>query len=154
MKLTPKQRAELRLKFGGKCAYCAVELGEKGWHADHVEAVKRDGGWVPTGAGFATWKTNGTLLCPANDHIDNLYPACAKCNILKSSGTPEDLRKALTYFAESIPTIQTYSHVHHLMRFQKLSIDKTPVKFWFEVYEAKKAATPLQGAEQETPNPA
>lgn len=109
MKLTPKQRAELRMKFGGKCAYYGVEL-------------------------------QGILLRPANDHIDNLYPACVKCNILKSSGTPEDLRQALSYFASSIPTIQNYSHVHHLMRFNKLTIDATPVVFWFERYEEQKCA--------------
>ncbi|HCR5976064.1 TPA: HNH endonuclease, partial [Shigella flexneri] len=29
MALTKKQRAELRMKFGGRCAYCGCELGEK-----------------------------------------------------------------------------------------------------------------------------
>ena len=38
MALTKKQRVELRMKFGGRCAYCGCELPEKGWHADHVEA--------------------------------------------------------------------------------------------------------------------
>lgn len=42
MALTKKQRAELRMKFGGRCAYCGCELPEKGWHADHVEAVRRN----------------------------------------------------------------------------------------------------------------
>ncbi|HHR4690493.1 TPA: HNH endonuclease, partial [Salmonella enterica] len=37
MSLTKKQRAELRMKFGGRCAYCGCVLPEKGWHADHVE---------------------------------------------------------------------------------------------------------------------
>lgn len=129
MKLTPKQRAELRMKFGGKCAYCGIDLPEKGWHADHVEPVQRDGNWV-----HGAWKTNGVLLRPENDHADNFYPACVKCNILKSNGTPEDLRKALAYFATSIPTIQTYSHVHHLIRFKRLTIDVAPVVFWFEQY--------------------
>ncbi|MFW8236293.1 HNH endonuclease, partial [Klebsiella pneumoniae] len=41
MALTKKQRAELRMKFGGRCAYCGCELGDK-WHADHVEAVRRN----------------------------------------------------------------------------------------------------------------
>ncbi len=40
MALTKKQRAELRMKFGGRCAYCGCELGEK-WHADHVKPVIR-----------------------------------------------------------------------------------------------------------------
>ena len=43
MALTKKQRAELRMKFGGRCAYCGCELGEK-WHADHVKPVIRFAG--------------------------------------------------------------------------------------------------------------
>lgn len=41
MALTRKQREKLRMKFGGRCAYCGCELPEKGWHADHVQAVLR-----------------------------------------------------------------------------------------------------------------
>ncbi len=36
-KISKIQRAELRMKFGGRCAYCGCKLPEKGWHADHVE---------------------------------------------------------------------------------------------------------------------
>ncbi|MES1842645.1 hypothetical protein ABUT89_26860, partial [Escherichia coli] len=35
-KISKIQRAELRMKFGGRCAYCGCKLPEKGWHADHV----------------------------------------------------------------------------------------------------------------------
>ncbi len=38
MALTKKQREKLRMKFGGRCAYCGCELPEKGWHAGHVQA--------------------------------------------------------------------------------------------------------------------
>ncbi len=41
MALTKKQREKLRMKFGTSCAYCGCELPEKGWHADHVQAVLR-----------------------------------------------------------------------------------------------------------------
>lgn len=136
MKLTPKQREELRMKFGGKCAYCGQDLPEKGWHADHVKAVQRVGGWgYDPSIGRVRWITTGEFRNPENDHYENLFPACVKCNILKASGTPEDLRKALSYFAESIPRIQNYSHVHHLMRFKKLTVETTPVVFWFEQWE-------------------
>ena len=39
MKLNKKQREKLKQKYGGNCAYCGCELGNK-WHADHIEAVK------------------------------------------------------------------------------------------------------------------
>ena len=40
MALSKKQRAALREKWGGKCAYCGCDLGNN-WHADHIEAVDR-----------------------------------------------------------------------------------------------------------------
>lgn len=126
MSLNPKEREGLKMMFGGMCAYCGLELG-KNWHADHVEAVERDGDWVS-----GRWVLSGLLRRPENDRKDNLYPSCHKCNILKSSATVEGFRSGLSYFARSIPTIRNYSHVHHLQRFGKLVIDTTPVVFWFE----------------------
>lgn len=34
MKLTKQQRAELRNKYDGRCAYCGDLLSDR-WHADH-----------------------------------------------------------------------------------------------------------------------
>ena len=121
------------MMFGGRCAYCGCELGMR-WHADHVEAVVRDWDYAPhpTLPGFSIAKQNGKLIHPENDRLENLWPACVKCNILKGRATIEGFRKGLAYFASSIPTIHSYSHVHHLMRFGKLTIDTTPIVFWFE----------------------
>lgn len=119
-------RAVLRNMFGGRCAYCGIVLSDN-WHADHVEPVCRDGNFVD-----GRWKTNGRLRKPENHRSDNYFPSCVPCNILKSNGSVEDLRRALAYFARSIPAIRTYSHVRHLMRFGKLHIEASPVIFWFE----------------------
>jgi hypothetical protein len=127
--LKPKDRESIRIMFGGRCAYCGCELSGK-WHVDHIEAVYRDGHWE-----HGKWKLNGNMLRPENDTVENLFPSCIKCNILKSNGNIETFRSNLTHFAHSIPTIRTYSHVHHLMRFGKLSIDTTPVVFWFEKWK-------------------
>ena len=129
MKLSKTEREEIRMMFGGFCAYCGLPLTGK-WHVDHVEAVRRNGCFVK-----GKWIKDGTLRDPHNDRNDNLYPACVKCNILKGSGNVDTLREALSYFAHSISTIRTYSHVHHLLRFGKITIDTTPVVFWFEKYE-------------------
>jgi len=139
MKLTKEQRRVIRDLFDGHCAYCGCDLGEK-WHADHVEPVLRDGSFVlKPGAHFATWKCNGKMRAEHNDHLGNFFPACIKCNVLKSSGTVEDLRRTLSYFAESTPRISGYSHVHHLMRFGKLFIDPEPVVFYFERVQAQRS---------------
>jgi len=140
--MTAVKREQLRMMFGGRCAYCGCELTGK-WHADHVEPVRRETVFVygeATKAGFTKSRATGKLFSPQNDRADNLFPACVKCNILKGSGNPEDLRAALTYMAHSVPEIHTYSHVRHLMRFGKLKIDLKPVVFWFEQYRKEKAA--------------
>lgn len=138
MKLKPAEREAIRMMFGGKCAYCGVGLDGK-WHVDHCEAVGRiyeyrngtyEGGkYTP-----ATMVKTNRMNHRVNDRKDNLFPACIRCNILKSDANIEGFRSILTYFAHSIPRIAGYSHVHHLMRFEKLHIDTTPVVFWFEKF--------------------
>lgn len=139
MKLSKAEREAIRVKFGGRCAYCGIELTVK-WHVDHVEAVVRIPGEVREGLGdlIPTVVIKPRLLYPENDHRGNLFPACIRCNILKCAANIEGFRSILTYFARSIPSIKTYSHVHHLMRFGKLAIDSTPVVFWFEKYTQAK----------------
>ena len=135
-----KQREALRMMFGGRCAYCGCELDGK-WHKDHVEPVNREWEYIKdehgnyvTKDGITQTRSTGKLRNPENDHSANYYPACVRCNILKSNANVEGFRSMLTYFASSIPNIAGYSHVHHLMRFGKLHIDATPVQFWFEKF--------------------
>jgi 5-methylcytosine-specific restriction endonuclease McrA len=136
--------------FGGRCAYCGENLADK-WHADHVEPIERETefvlsvtgyGYETTSAGYTKSRATGRLRKPQNERIDNLFPACVRCNILKSNADVEGFRTMLTYFAESIPRIAGYSHVHHLMRFGKITIDPTPVIFWFEKYRAQRTEAP------------
>ena len=145
MKLSRTEREALRMKFGGFCAYCGIALDGK-WHADHVEPVERVTAPVPkssghgyemTKAGFTKFRATGKLRNPQNHRQANYFPACVSCNILKSNANVEGFRTMLSYFAESIPTIRTYSHVHHLMRFGKLTIDTSPVVFWFEKWQTE-----------------
>jgi len=137
--MTPKQREALRMMFGGRCAYCGILLDGK-WHKDHVEPVRRETVFVPgalTKFGYSKTRATGKLYAPQNHRPDNFFPACVRCNLLKSDTNVEGFRSMLAYFARSIPTIANYSHVHHLMRFGKLAIDATPVVFWFEKFRAE-----------------
>jgi 5-methylcytosine-specific restriction endonuclease McrA len=142
--MTPAKREAVRMMFGGRCAYCGCELSNK-WHVDHIEPLGRKTapvmnasgyGYQTTKAGFTKYRSTGKARNPHNDMIANCFPACIKCNILKADTNVEGFRRILTYFAESIPRIANYSHVHHLMRFGKLTINPTPVVFWFEQYRA------------------
>ncbi|EBN0859010.1 HNH endonuclease [Salmonella enterica] len=100
--ITKKQRAELRMKFGGRCAYCGCELPEKGWHADHVEAVLRKSEQCMKAAakGIFKLKATGEFYRPEAERLENLFPACAPCNLLKASYSLEMFREQVSLQVE------------------------------------------------------
>lgn len=75
MALTRKQRERLRMKFGGRCAYCGCELPEKGWHADHVQAVLRKSERCMKAAekGIFRLKSTGDVFRPEADCPENIF---------------------------------------------------------------------------------
>ena len=117
MNLSPKQRLKLRIKFGGFCAYCGIELPFKGWHADHVISVHR---------------IAGNLRRPLNDRLNNLYPACAACNLDKHSMCLESWRKVL---ANKVNVCRYDSAFRHAERFGLIVEVKKPIVFWFEQFQ-------------------
>jgi hypothetical protein len=135
-KISKSQRAELRLKFGGRCAYCGCELPEKGWHADHVEPVRRDFEFVraPAGSGAThVTRSNGKVRHPDLHAIENLFPACAPCNLFKSSFSVEQMRNEIS---KQIERAQAYSvNFRTARRFGLVDIVNKPVTFWFEQYK-------------------
>lgn len=118
-------RASVRAKFNGRCAYCGCELGER-WHADHVEPVRREMRVVP-GKGLVS--TN-IMERPENDRADNLFPACPPCNIDKHSLSLESWRQKLQRTCEVLARNNpTYRHG---VRFGLIEQPAKPVVFYFE----------------------
>ncbi|OAT17999.1 hypothetical protein M977_03787 [Buttiauxella gaviniae ATCC 51604] len=136
MAITKKQRAELRMKFGGRCAYCGCQLPEKGWHADHVEAALRK--WE-----FGERQANGTRKIiysgdhwrPENDVLENMFPACAPCNLFKATLTVEVFREQIAAQADRA---RLYSvNFRTAERFGLVEVIVKPVIFWFEQYQSE-----------------
>lgn len=122
MALSKKQRAELKQKFGGRCAYCGCELGDK-WHADHVEPIYR-GYDSPSG-----------MFKPQNERADNYFPACKPCNLFKSVFSVEQFRVEIQAQAERA---RAYSvNFRTAERFGLVQEVKKPVVFWFEVFNGE-----------------
>ena len=116
MKLTKQQRAELRNKYDGRCAYCGCELSDR-WHADHIEPVVRN--W---------W--DGTCKNPHNHVLENLNPSCPSCNIVKSSMSLDAFRKVIGGFITSLNRDST--QYKFAKRYGLLEEKEIEVKFWFE----------------------
>lgn len=137
-KITKAQRAELRLKFGGHCAYCGCPLPVKGWHADHVEPVLRDFEFIraPIGSGFThISRSTGNVYHPDRHTLDNLFPACAPCNLFKATFSIEDFRKEIS---EQVNRARAYSvNFRTAERFGLIELVQKPVVFWFEQYNGE-----------------
>lgn len=137
MALTRKQRERLRMKFGGRCAYCGCELPEKGWHADHVQAVLRKSERCMKAAekGIFRLKSTGDVFRPEADCPENIFPSCAPCNLLKTTYSLEMFRKQVSLQVErgrrSSVNFRTAEH------FGLISVVNKPVVFWFEQYEGE-----------------
>ena len=148
MKLTKTARAQLRMKFGGKCAYCGIELPPTGWHADHVEPVLREW-WKST----AYWKeahgfkydiADGKIVRtpielpkaglerPENDTLDNLFPSCRACNNDKHASSLDAWRSQMQ--GRVGVCRRNYSAFRHAERFGLLVEIVKPVVFWFEEF--------------------
>lgn len=132
MPLKKSDREALKMKFGGRCAYCGDELGAR-WHADHVEAIRRrskyvrDRGFVPT----------GEMDRPENDCLANMMPACVPCNIDKHSFTIEQWRRKL---AETCGVLQRNNpNYRHALRFGLVYETGAEIQFYFEKAEKANA---------------
>lgn len=123
MKLTKVQRAALREKFNGRCAYCGKPLGDK-WHADHIEPIVRnDWGQVPRGPDY-----------PERDTAENMNPACPPCNIDKHSLTLESWRQMIQRSNEVLA--RDVSTFRRAVRYGLIELKTEPVRFYFETVEA------------------
>ena len=125
MALTKAQRAALREKFGGRCAYCGNPLGEK-WHADHIEHVERELQRVPGRGLVAT----GRMHRPERDTLENMNPACPPCNIDKHSMSLEDWRGIIARSNEVLA--RDVSTFRRALRYGLVQLNTKPVLFYFE----------------------
>ncbi len=133
--LTKAQRSELAAMFDGLCAYCGGALGER-WHADHIEPVVRDTKWV-SGKGFVS---TGSVLHVGRDTIENLFPACAPCNIDKHSLTLEYWREVIQRRCEVL--LRDSATYRSARRFGLIVETGLGVEFYFErVLRAQQATT-------------
>ncbi|ECI2792025.1 HNH endonuclease [Salmonella enterica subsp. enterica serovar Give] len=137
MALTRKQRERLRMKFGGRCAYCGCVLPEKGWHADHVQAVLRKSERCMKAAekGIFRLKTTGEVFKPEADCPENIFPSCAPCNLLKTTYSLEMFRKQVSLQVER--GRRSSVNFRTAERFGLISVVNKPVVFWFEQYEGE-----------------
>ncbi|MBY0244172.1 MAG: HNH endonuclease [Sphingobacteriaceae bacterium] len=128
MKLTKSQRTALHAKFGGKCAYCGCEL-LKVWHADHIEAVKREFEFVKKG-GIHVSQCTGVIENPHLDNLENLNPTCPQCNLYKHSMPLESFRRELSKQVERAR--KSSKNFQFAEKYGQVIVSESPIVFYFE----------------------
>lgn len=120
MRLKKVEREQVRMKYGGRCAYCGIELGER-WHADHFEPVVRNWGEAA--------KTVPAIR-PENHNLANMMPACIPCNLSKHSYTLEGWR---AWIAGHVNSLNLYHPIYRLAKAYGLIAETgANVVFYFE----------------------
>lgn len=145
--MTPTAREQLRMMFGGFCAYCGRELTGK-WHADHVEPVLREWEFVRDAAGHLTTTEGGFTATRSTGEFrnsknatkkNNLFPACVPCNIDKGAVPLEEWREWLnTRIVDGLR--RNSSTFRHAERFGRVTLATGPLLFWFEKYRLNEAS--------------
>ena len=107
-KLSKKEREIIYQKTNGHCAYCGCELELTNMQADHIQPFYLGG----------------------SDELDNFLPSCRSCNHYKSTLSLEDFRKTMQTLPDRM--LRDSVNFRNLLRFGIISVDRSPVKFYFE----------------------
>lgn len=117
MNLNKREREEIKKIFGGKCAYCGKELGDR-FHVDHIEPIFRGWSEKPERAG--------------KDEKENLIPACIRCNLRKSTLSVEQFRAEIK---RQVEILNKRNFNYKLAKdFELIKETDSPVTFLFEKY--------------------
>lgn len=108
MGFSTKIRAQVHAKYDGRCAYCGVEISQKGMQVDHFKPRYHGG----------------------TDDLENLYPACHGCNNYKLTFSIEELRQQIAMQPER--AAQKSVNYRLALRYGLIQETGAPVVFYFE----------------------
>lgn len=149
MHISKKVRQLVYEKFGGRCAYCGIELNGK-FQVDHADPVRRLLKHVPRGFyhkvtgersflrqddntdyEYRDYKLKADGCANPENHVfDNYMPACRSCNINKGASTIEDWR---SFIHRSIESLNKHNAQYRLVKkFGAIKETGIQVKFYFE----------------------
>lgn len=80
-------RQQVLEKYGGKCAYCGVDLTLSTLNIDHIKPIFRK---TPPEFMERYYHTD-----KGTDNIENYNPSCKSCNSLKHTWTIEQFRREI-----------------------------------------------------------
>lgn len=124
MKITKKEREDVRLKYGGKCSYCGCDL-QKGFHVDHIQPA------------FHTWSDEDISkylkVKRGEDTIENYNPSCPRCNRWKATFSIEQFRTEISLQVERLK--RDSPQFRMALDYGLVEEKDIKVKFYFEKYD-------------------
>ncbi len=79
-------------------------------------------------------RSTGKVMHPELHAIENLFPACAPCNLFKGALSVEGMRKEIS---RQVERARAYSvNFRTAERFGLIEVTEKPVVFWFEIHQA------------------
>lgn len=131
--MTKQERQKVFEKYNGRCAYCGCELFGK-WCVDHIVPIYRG----DTDEQFERRITHGETkldIQRGEDKIENMNPACARCNGWKSTFDLETFRREIS---EQVKRARSYSCNFRMAEsFGLVEEIKKPIVFYFETVKLK-----------------
>lgn len=111
-------------KCNGYCGYCGKEITLKQMQVDHIQAH-----WHSMSESDAQ---RAGIIKGSHD-LDNLMPACARCNKWKSTWTVEQFRREISL---QVKRLNKYSPGYRLAKdFNLIDESLNEVVFYFEVLQ-------------------
>jgi 5-methylcytosine-specific restriction endonuclease McrA len=117
-------REKVYRKYGGKCAYCGINIEKGDMQVDHIfpNKLKHD-----LNSNYMRKLYN--IIIKNIDDIENLNPSCRKCNIHKHGMRLEVWRNELK---RQVEMLRKNPQFDRALRFGLVEIIDIPVVFYFE----------------------
>lgn len=127
MKKIKIYRDEVHEKCNWRCAYCGIEISLKEMQVEHM--IPKANFEIYVGNWFKVPPFLKHLRLWQENHSDNLFPSCRKCNHYKSTMDLESFRREISKQLERVQENFNYS-----MAKRYWLIQETPkeIKFFFE----------------------
>lgn len=110
-------------KYDARCAYCGKPLNIKTLTTDHILPASRGGKYV----------------------LENLNPACHRCNLAKANYTPEEWR---TEIARTTTLLKRFPDVRLCLAVGAISLHPRKLEFYYETLERLTMKEVLQQLQQ------
>lgn len=121
---TKSQRAALKAKYDGRCAYCGCELDKM--QADHllpcIRVKYESDGYTRLAAPY--------MVKPERNVVSNMMPACPGCNKHKGGYLLEGWRDILQRSAAILRRDNSTFRAGERMGI--IAVDEQPITFYFE----------------------